>query len=74
MEHGARGTVGLIVHKAQDFIQHRQTVFLIAEEILVGKRVVFFPGKYGIGRKALHDIRPVDQLFVASPSPGIKAA
>ena len=70
LPHGAAGTVRLIFHIAEHFIQNRQLVILIDQSIFVGQRNVFFPCKNRIRRVLPDDLGSINQLLVTAAAGG----
>ena len=66
LPHGAAGTIRLIFHIAEHFIQNRQFVILIDQSILIGQRNVFFPCKNRIRRVLPDDLGSINQFLVAA--------
>lgn len=66
-EHVVAGAVRLILHVAQDIVQHSQLIILIDQEIFVRQADILLTLEHRVLRVSVDHIRAVDQLFVARP-------
>lgn len=72
-EHIVAGAVRLILHVAQDIVQHSQLIILIDQEIFVRQADILLTLEHRVLRVSVDHIRAVDQLFVACPPGSIVA-
>lgn len=66
-EHIIAGSIRLILHVAQDIVQHSQLIILIDQEIFVRQADILLALEHRVLRISVDHIRAVDQLFVARP-------